>query len=51
MGKILEINRYRNKFDDNGNRIYFKDSNGYEEWYNYDFNNHLIHTKDSNGYE
>lgn len=40
-----------NKYDENGNRIYHKDSDGYEEWYEYDANGRLIHFKNSNGRE
>ena len=31
--------------------IHYKDSDGFEEWKEYDENNNLIHYKDSNGYE
>ena len=37
--------------DNKGNVIHYKDSNGYERWYEYDSNNNLIHCKNSIGYE
>jgi len=39
------------KYDQNGNLIYRKDSNGYENWWEFDKNNNLIHSKYSNGFE
>ena len=39
------------KYDDNGNQIYFKDSNGFEAHNKYDDNGKLIHYKISDGYE
>jgi len=37
------------KYDENGNLIHYKDSNGFEVWYKYDENGNLIHFKNSNG--
>ena len=37
------------KYDANGNLIYSKDSNGFEEWFEYDKNNNCIHYKNSGG--
>ncbi len=39
------------KYNNNGNRINFKNSNGYEIWYEHDSRGNLIHIKDSEGYE
>lgn len=39
------------KYDENGNCIHYKSSNGYEEWYEYNMNNNIIHYKDSEGIE
>ena len=39
------------EYDNNGNLIHYKDSKGFEEWYDYDENGNLIHYKDSNGCE
>ena len=39
------------KYDENGNIIYQKFSNGLEAWYEYDENGEDIHYKDSNGFE
>ena len=39
------------EYDNNGNLIRYKDSNGYEQWYDYDENGNCIHNKDSNGFE
>ena len=35
----------------NGNLIHYKDSDGYEKWYEFNENGNLIHYKDSDGYE
>ena len=39
------------EYDEKGNEIHYKDSDGYEVWYEYDKNGNLIHMKDSDGYE
>jgi YD repeat-containing protein len=39
------------KYDENNNRIHYKDSYGKEYWAEYDENNNIIHSKDSNGDE
>lgn len=39
------------EYDQNGNLIYFKDSDGFECWFEFNSNNKLIHSKDSDGYE
>jgi YD repeat-containing protein len=39
------------EYDEKGNMIHHRNSNGYEEWAEYDTNNNLIHYRDSNGYE
>lgn len=39
------------KRDDFGNLTYYKDSKGFEYWYEYDANNRIVHYKDSTGYE
>ena len=44
---ILSVSEY----DQNGNEIHYKNSNGYEEWYEYDQNWNEIHYKDSDGIE
>ena len=46
-GKVLLIKEY----DDNGNKIHYKDCYEYEELREYDDKGRLIHVKDSNGYE
>ena len=38
-------------YDSNGNKIHYKDSNGYEAWYEYDSNGNVTHYKTSNGDE
>ena len=49
--KIINEFEYWKRYDNNGNVIYHKNSNGYESWWDYDENNNLIHHKDSNGDE
>lgn len=39
------------EYDENGNIVHYKNSNGYEYWREYDSNNNLIHSKDSDGEE
>ena len=39
------------KFNKQGNMIHYKNSDGYERWWEYDDNGKLIHYKNSNGYE
>ena len=39
------------EYDDRGNRIYWKFSDGLEYWYEYDENNNCIYQKHSTGYE
>ena len=39
------------EYDENGNEIHHKDSDGDEQWYDYDKGGNLIHRKNSNGYE
>ena len=36
------------KYDEKGNEIYIKDSDGYERWYEYNSNGKVIHYKNSN---
>ncbi len=59
-GKISHYSEYQNgkksyerwlEYDQNGNEIHYKDSNGTERWNEYDQNGKLIHYKDSNGTE
>ena len=38
-------------YDEQGNLIYYKSSNGLEIWFDYDNKGNLIHQKYSNGYE
>lgn len=45
--EVLSISEY----DNNGNLIHYKNSNGYEYWKEYDSNGNLIHSKYSDGYE
>ena len=45
--EVLSISEY----DNNGNLIHYKNSNGYEYWKEYDSNGNLIHSKDSDGKE
>jgi len=44
-------NKVIKKYDKNKNMIYFKNSEGREEWREYDENNKLVHYKSSTGYE
>ncbi len=44
-------NKEIEKYDDNGNLIYFKCPDGYELWEEYDKNNKLIHYKNTSGLE
>ena len=37
------------EYDENGNMIHIKDSDGYESWKEYDNNGNMIHYKNSNG--
>ena len=48
-----EINELFNnaEFDENGNLIHSKNSNGFEKWNTFDEKNNLIHFKNSNGFE
>ena len=39
------------EFDEQGNNIHYKDSDGSEYWYEYDAKGNMIYSKDSNGYE
>jgi len=43
------IDKY--EYDDRGNMIYHKDSNGFETWYEYDERDNLIRERDSEGFE
>ena len=45
--EVLSISEY----DNNGNLIHSKDSNGSEGWYKYDSNGNLIHSQNSHGLE
>ena len=45
------VNKPSIKYDANGNMIYYKNSDGFEEWWDYDTNGNVIHHKDSNGTE
>ena len=51
-GKKVKVKTYANgdvrKYDENGNEIYKKDnSNGLEEWHEYDANENMIHFKNN----
>ena len=39
------------EYDNRGNEIHFRDSDGYESWHEYDANNNMIHLRISNGKE
>lgn len=39
------------RYDENGNCVYYENSNGYKHWSEYDKNNNEIYFKDSSGYE
>jgi len=45
MSEIIE------RYDEKGNIIYRRDSEGHECWYEYDENNNCTHYRDSGGYE
>ena len=49
--KIINGTEYWKWYDNNGNCIHYKNSDGYESWREYDTNGNLIHYKDSNGNE
>ena len=44
----IELNMYEDK---KGNKIYYKGSDGFEEWCEYDSNGNRIHYKDNRGCE
>ena len=54
-GKKIKVKTYANgtvkKYDKNGNEIYYKGSDGFEEWCEYDSNGNKIHYKDNRGCE
>ena len=54
-GKKVKVKTYVDgsvkKFDENGNKIYYKDSDGYEYWSEYNTNGNEIHFKDNYGDE
>ncbi len=39
------------EYDANGNEIHYKNSDGFETWYQYDVNNNMIRYKNSSGFE
>lgn len=39
------------KYDNNGNSIYYRNSNGYECWKEYDDKGNIIHYKNSNDHK
>jgi len=39
------------RYDEKGNRTYYRDSGGFETWREYDANNHCTHYRDSEGNE
>ena len=39
------------EYDNNGNQIHYKGSNGFEYWKKYDSNGQLIYSKNNKGYE
>ena len=45
------MNKVIRKHDENGNEIYYKNSEGIEYWREYDENNNLVHYKSFVGYE
>ena len=47
--KIIDNNLY--EYDEKGNEIHFKYSDGYEVWREYDENNNIIHRKYGDGDE
>ena len=49
MVKVMTDAYWVKKFDENGNESYFKDNDGYEEWY--DSNGNMNHSRCNNGYE
>ena len=44
----MEMKRW---YDKKGNVTHYKDSDGYERWYEYDEKGNVTHTKHSNGCE
>ena len=54
-GKKVKVETFANgsvsKYDENGNKIYYKGSDGDEDWYEYDANGRKVHSKDSKGSE
>ena len=45
--EVPEISEY----DEKGNLIHYRNSDGYEYWREFDKNNNLIHRRDTNGFE
>ena len=39
------------EYDNRGNEIHYRDSDGYEVWWEYDKNNNVIHYRTCDGYE
>ena len=39
------------EYDERGKVTYFRNSDGFEEWYEYDEQGNEIHFRDSDGYE
>ena len=39
------------KYDEKGNKIYLRSTNGYEMWWEYDANGKMIHHKSNRGFE
>lgn len=48
---FIDENECWNDYDNKGNCIHTKDSEGYEQWIDHDDNGNVIHIKDSEGCE
>lgn len=49
--EINDKEEYITEYDEKGNEIHHKNSNGFEKWYTYDELERKIHYKESTGYE
>ena len=47
----MEDNKVIREYDEKGNVAYYKNSDGYEKWYEYDEKGNETHTRHSDGYE
>ena len=52
-GKMVKVESWDDgdvsKYDENGNEIHYKNTDGFEEWYEYDSNGKIIHSWNNRG--